>query len=213
MVGNRLTIDMYFIWPHFKNYPFKAPSRQQHSFAKTHTYCIVLANHPYGSWKRSAWKRTVLKTGLGVEKSENAALPFSCGWRICILSKTMMPSPHPATSHNNNNNNNNNNGRLHARVHAAEDIEPFLQLTHLVVECELQQQFNLINGPHKRFWFPCTSHFHLLVVIFSFSVYSLFFLQCACLMRMLRVFFSVFGEYQAPPIGWNMNYSVFGCFQ
>ena len=80
----------------------------------------------------------------------------------------MTQSPHPATSHNNN------NGGLHARVHAAEDIEPFLQLTLLVVECESQQQFDLIIGPHKRFWFPCTSHFRHLLAVFGFSVYCLF---------------------------------------
>ena len=75
----------------------------------------------------------------------------------------------PPTSHNNN-----NNGGLHACVCAAEGIEPFLLLTLLVVECESQQQFDLIIGPHKRFWFPCTSHFHLLLVVFGFSVYCLF---------------------------------------
>ena len=32
-------------------------------------------------------------------------------------------------------------------------------------------------------------------------------------MCMLRLFFSVFGEFQAPPIGWNINYSAFGHFQ
>ena len=32
-------------------------------------------------------------------------------------------------------------------------------------------------------------------------------------MLMLRLFFSVFGEFQAPSIGWNMNYSVFSRFQ
>ena len=71
-----------------------------------------------------------LKPGLRVEKSENAALVFSCGRRICILCASMTPSPqpstsghrplNPATSHNNNN----NNGGLNACVHAAEDIEP-----------------------------------------------------------------------------------------
>ena len=40
-------------------------------FSKTHTYCIVLANRPYRSWKCSAWKHTFLKTGLRVENSEN----------------------------------------------------------------------------------------------------------------------------------------------
>ena len=69
--------------------------------AKMHMYCIVLA--------------------LRVEKSENTALPFSCERQICILSETMMPSPHSSTSSlqplnptasDNNNNNNNNNGLL-----------------------------------------------------------------------------------------------------
>ena len=32
-------------------------------------------------------------------------------------------------------------------------------------------------------------------------------------MRMLRLFFSVFGEFQAPPICWNMNYSVLSRLQ
>ena len=37
--------------------------------------------------------------------------------------------------------------------------------------------------------------------------------QRASFMHMLRLFFSVFGEFQAPPIGWNMNYSVLSLFQ
>ena len=52
-------------------------------------------------------------------------------------------------------------------------------LTRLVVECESQQQFDLIISPHKRFWFPCTSHFRLLVM-FSFSFYCLFVYLCVC---------------------------------
>ena len=47
-----------------------------------------------------------------------------------------------------------------------------LQLTPLVVECESQQHFNLINSPHKGFWIPCNSYFHL--VVFGFSIYCLF---------------------------------------
>ena len=51
----------------------------------------------------------------------------------------------------------------------------FLQLTRLIVECESRQQFGLIIGPHKRFWFLCTRHFHHhLLVVFGFSVYCLF---------------------------------------
>ena len=30
---------------------------------------------------------------------------------------------------------------------------------------------------------------------------------------MLRLFFAVFGEFQAPPIGWNMTYSVLSHLQ
>ena len=70
----------------------------------------------------------------------------------------MTPSPNtspsslwplnPTMSHNNNK----NNGGLHACVGAAEDVEPFLQLTCIVVECESKQQF-------ERFWFPCTGLF------------------------------------------------------
>ena len=60
---------------------------------KTHTYCIILADHPHRSWKR-----TFLISGLRVEKSKNVALPLSYGWRIHILSETMTPSPHPSTS-------------------------------------------------------------------------------------------------------------------
>ena len=32
-------------------------------------------------------------------------------------------------------------------------------------------------------------------------------------MRMLRLFFPGFGEFQAPPIGWNMNYSMLSRLQ
>ena len=46
--------------------------------------------------------------------------------------------------------------------------------------------------------------------MFGFSFYCL---QCASLMRMLSVFFSVFDECEVPPVGWNMNCSVFGRFQ
>ena len=131
-----------------------------------------LAHRPHGSCKRSGWKC----------KSKNATLAFLCGQWICILSISMTPFPYPLTSslrplnpamfHINNNNN--NNGGLHACVRAAEDIEPFLQLARIVVKYELQQQFDFIIGTHKRFWFPCTTHFRLLLVVFGFSLYCLF---------------------------------------
>ena len=65
-------------------------------------------------------------------------------------------------------------------------LQKILSLTCLVVKCKSQQQFDLITGPHKRFWFPCTSHFHLLLLVFSFSFY------CLCVYS--------FGEFQAPSI-------------
>lgn len=97
------------------------------------TFCIILADRPHASCER-----TFLKPGLWVEKSENAGLAVSCGQLIRILSVSMTPStssPRPlnaATSHNNNN----ISGGLHPCVRAAEVIEPFLQLTCIVVECE-----------------------------------------------------------------------------
>ena len=148
-----------------------------------------------------------------MEKSENAALPFSCGQRICILSpstSSLWPL-NPVTSHNNN-----NNGGLHACVCAAEDIEPFLQLTCLVVECELQQQFDLIIGPHKRFWFPCISHFLPLVVVFGFSVYCLFVYNVqalwACSVCLLRFWWISSATYR-PGIWTTAFTSIFSCFQ
>ena len=133
--------------------------------------------------------------------------PFLCGQQICILPETMTPSAHPSTSSLRPlNPATSHNSRLHARVRAAEDIEPFLKLTRLVVECESQQQF-VITGPHKRFWFPCTSYFHLLVVfgffvcLFVYSAQAL----CAC-------FFSVFGECQSPPIGLEYELQCFRSF-
>ena len=84
-------------------------------------YCIVLADRPHGSWKR-----TFLKTGLRVEKYENAALPFSCGCRIRLLSETITPSPHPSTSSlwplNPVTSHNNNGGWQHACAGTAADI-------------------------------------------------------------------------------------------
>ena len=137
------------------------------SFAKTHMYCIVLADRPHGSWKC-----TFLKTGLRVETSKNAALPFLCGQRICILFKTMTPSPYPSTSclrplnPTTSHNNNNNNGGLHACVCAAEDIEPCLQLTRLVVECESQQQTIPVSLP-SPFWSSCCVWFLLLLPVYN----------------------------------------------
>ena len=151
-----------------------------------HTYGIVL------SWSSIQ----ILKTHFS-----------SCGQRIRMLSKTMTPSPHPSTSCpwplnpvTSHNNNNNNNSGLHACVHAAEVTEPFLQLTCLVVECESQQQFDLINGPQTilvSLHEPLSSSSYCVWFLCLLSVC----LQHASLLRKLRVFFSIFGECQAPPRG------------
>ena len=39
-----------------------------------------------------------------------------------------------------------------ANPHTFRNDDAILQLTRLVVKCESQQQFDLINGPHKWFW-------------------------------------------------------------
>ena len=146
---------------------------------KTHLYCIVLTDRPHGSWKR-----TLLKTGLRVE---NMA-PHS---HVDSESTYFPPSPHPSTSD------------LWTPWHLIATTTTmvdyclcFLQRTRLVVECESQQQFDLIINPHKRFWFPCTSHFCFRILLLL-SVCK----QRAGFMRMLRLFFSIFGEFQAPPRG------------
>ena len=95
----------------------------------------------------------------------------------------MKPSPHPsasclwplnpATSHNNNNN---NSGGLHACVCAAEDIEPFLQLTRLVVKCVSRSSSSTSLPVHTKDSSSCCVWFlHLLSVC----------LQCASLMHVL----------------------------
>ena len=166
----------------------------------------VLADRPHGPCKR-----TFLKSGLWVEKFESAALAFSCGQRICILCvRMMMPSPQPSTSglrpltpaksHYNN-----NNGGLHACVCAAEDIEP-IRVTRAKYSAPLP-----LRLAKKEYGQPA-SHFHLLLAVFGFSFYCLFVYSvqalCAC-----SVSSSPFLVNFAPPIGWNMNYSMLSHLQ
>ena len=137
-----------------------------------------------------------------LEKSENAALPFSCGQRICILSKRMKPSAPPRWTPR----------LLITTTTTMSDYclcSCFLQLTYL--ECEAQQQFELIIAPHKPFWFPCTSYFRLLLLVFGFSFYCLF-VNSANFKRMLCLFFSFFGEFQAPPRGLEYELQHFESF-
>ena len=144
-------------------------------------FCIILADRPHWSCKCSAHKRTFLKPGLRVEKSENAALAFSCGQRIHILCMSMTPTPHPSTSSlwplNPAPSRNNNNGRLHACVLAAEDIEP-IRVTRAKYYAPLPL------GWAKKDYGQPTSHFCLLLILFGFSFYCLFVYStqalCAC---------------------------------
>ena len=151
----------------------EGPSRRECSFAKTHIYCIILAEGPHGSWKRSAWKHSFLKTGLRVVKSKIAAPPFSCGQWIQILSKMMTPSPHPSTSCLRHLNPAMSHTTTTMAIYMLMFVsqKSFVQLTRLVVECELQQQFDPINLTIDSGFLALS--FHLLVV-FGFSVYSLF---------------------------------------
>ena len=50
-----------------------------------------------------------------------------------------------------------------------------------------------------------TRHFHILIVVFGFFFFS----------RFVYSVQAVFGEFQAPHISWNMNYSVLNrlCFK
>ena len=83
----------------------------------------------------------------------------------------------PATSHNNNNN---NNGGLHARVRAAEDIEP-IRVTRAK-----------FSAPLPLRWAKKDCYVRFLLLLSVCKPYTSF-------LYMLRLFFSVF--WWAPPIG------------
>ena len=158
-------------------------------------FCIIFADHPHGSCKR-----TFLKPGLRVEKSKNAALAFSCGQRIRILSETMMPSPrpstsslrplNPATSHNNNN----NNGGLHACV---------------CVSCILLSLYRSTQ----------TGSAFLAVAIFIFFLLCLVLLSTVCLFTAQAFCTCSFSSspflvnFKRHLEAWNMNCSVLSHFQ
>ena len=172
-------------------------------------FCIVLADCPSGSCKRSACKCTFLKPAHRVETFENTALAVLFGQWIRILCVSMTPSPHPSTSslrplnpalcHNNNNN---NNGGLHACVHATEDIEPIR-----VIRAPLP-----LRWTKKDYGEPHTPH-HFISTAKGFLLLLSVCMQHTSFMCMLHLMFSVFGEFQAPPIGWNINYSILSCLQ
>ena len=86
----------------------------------------------------------------------------------------------------------------------------FLQLTRLVVECVLQQQFDLSIDSHKCFWFPCPSHFRRLLVFGFF--YCLFVNSaqalCACSISSSLFLMNLKCHLEA----WNVNYSILSRF-
>ena len=120
--------------------------------------------------------------------------------------KTITLSPHPSTSclrplnPTASHHNDNNNGGLHACFHPTEDIEPFLQLTRLIVECESQQEFDVINGPTNESGI-------LVIAIVIFFLLRSDSLSTVCLYTEHKLnahalsLFLFFGEFQAPPIG------------
>ena len=128
---------------------------------------------------------------------------------IRILCISMIPSPHPSTSslwppnpaRSHNNNNNNNGGLLLVFV-----LQKILSLLWLL----RQNIFPLWHyAEQKRImdnWLAIFIFFPLCWFLLLLSVC----IQPASFMRMLRLFFSVFGVFQ---VGWNLNYSVLSCLQ
>ena len=161
--------------------------------------CIVSA-------ERSVWKCTWIR-----HPHENAALAFSCGRRIHILSISMTPPPrsltsslrplNPATSRNNNNNN--NGGLLLVFVFLATCL-PCSQVWVAAVQTHYQCTQTILVSLHKPFssssccvWFLC-----LLSVC----------LQRASLMHMLCLFNSVFFLFQVPPMSLEYELQRFESF-
>ena len=150
-----------------------------------HTFILTsvttLRGHPHG--KAFLRKRTCFAS--------------SCGRRILSMMPISHPSTsslqplNPATSHNINN----KNGGLHTR--AAEDIESFLQLTGIVVEYDHSSSSTLLSVHTNASGFLALAIFifFLLCLVYCLFVYHPSF------MRILHLFFYVFGEFQAPLIG------------
>ena len=107
-----------------------------------------------------------------------------------IASTPSLRPLNPATSHNNNN----NNGGLRACVHAAEDIEP-IRVTRVKYYAPLPLRWAKqdYGQPHTPHHFRSTAKGFLLLLSVC--------IQCASFMHMLRLFFSVFCEFQVPPMG------------
>ena len=133
-------------------------------------FCIVLADRPHGSCKR-----TFLKTGFRVEKLKNAALVFSFGQRICILlhiDDAIAPLLDLWTLR-----------RLMTTTTTTTTMADFMFVS--VLRKILSRSSSSTSLPHKRFWFPLTS---------TSSCYVWFLLLLSvCILRtsfMLRLFIS-----------------------
>ena len=158
-----------------------------------HMFFIILADRPHGSCEH-----TFLKPVLRVEKSENAALAFR------VDTGHHRPTPQPQ----------------------AFDL---LTLQRLIITTTTMVDYMLVFVPQK-----ISSLLGLLGQnIFLLCHYAewkrnldkrlaIFFLLClvspstVCLYPVRKRFwhfFSIFGTFQAPPIGWNMNYSVLSRLQ
>ena len=124
-------------------------------------------------WKRvSGWKDPKMQPFRSRVDSESAYFPKR--WRH-------RPTPRPLASnlwtHLITTTYNNNNGGLLL-------VFMFLATYSPCSRVWVTAAVDLINDPNKRFWFLCTSHFHLLLLVFRFSFYCLFVNSaqalCAC---------------------------------
>ena len=161
-------------------------------------FCIVLADRPHGSCKRSAWKRTFLKPGLRVEKSENAVLLSSCvnsestyfayQWRHHPpLTSSLWPL---------------NPRRLITTTTTtmADYMLVFILQKILSLLGLLRQNVMLLC--HNAEWKKIMDNYIRHIICVQFLLLLSVCIQPASFMC---IFFSAFGEFQAPPIGWNMN--------
>ena len=110
-----------------------------------------------------------------------------------MLCVSVTASPHRSTSSLRplnlvTSHNNNNDGGLHACVPAVEDIDQ--DCWDKIFCC------SATTLSEKKDYGQPTRHFRHLLVVFGFFFYCLF-----VFMRMLHLFFSISGEFQAPPIG------------
>ena len=186
------------LWPlSHKSSIFQKGVNYRQDLGAVHVETLLCVNahvlHRFGLfWNLvSGWKN--VKTPPLRSRVDSESTYFAYRW--CHFS---APRPlNPATSHNNN-----NNGGLHACVGAAEDIEPF-RVTTIV--------------PLLLHWAKKNDNHQLAIFIFflSCSVSS----STVCLYTVHKLhahapsLLLCFGEFQAPPIGWNMNYSALSCFQ